>query len=222
MINRSLQVSYVGEPVEPILRNLGNISSTVIVPRFTQVRFVPQTAGQPVLVFDYKRGVWSTFSNMASVSARYMLDNYWWISADGTKVYKETPDLYTDDGTPIVLTLETPEIPVGAGGIQGWGRAYRMALLGDYYSGHVLNVSFAYDHQPNYTDTVHFDTSTGLVTGDTVYQFRCSRLPRSVMQTLRIKITESGTVGQSCAISSIALEVGSKNGLAKLAAQKTV
>jgi hypothetical protein len=97
-----------------------------------------------------------------------------------------------------------------------------MALLGDYYSGHVLNVSFAYDHQPNYTDTVHFDTSTGLVTGDTVYQFRCSRLPRSVMQTLRIKITESGTVGQSCAISSIALEVGSKNGLAKLAAQKTV
>jgi len=222
MINRSLQVSYIGAPVEPLLRDLGPISSTVLVPRFTQVRFVPQTAGKPVLVFDYKRGVWSTFSNMASVSARSMLDSYWWISADGTKVYRETPDAYTDDGAPIVLTLETPEIPVGAGGVQGWGRAYRMALLGDFYSDHVLNISFAYDHQTDYPDSVNFDTKTGLVSGDAVYQFRCSRLPRSVMQTLRIKITESGTVGQSCAISTIALEVGSKNGLAKLASQKTV
>jgi len=222
MINRSLQVTYIGSPIEPILKTLGPMSSSVVVPEYSQVRFVPQTAGKPVLVFDYKRGVWSTFSNMAAVSARSILGAYWWIAADGSKVYREVPDLYTDDGAPIVLTLETPEIPVGLGGVQGWGRAYRMALLGDYYSEHILNISFAYDHAADYTDAVQFDTQTGLIPGDEVYQFRCSRLPRSVMQTLRIKITESGTVGQSCAISSIALEVGSKNGLAKLAAQKTV
>lgn len=222
LLNRSLQVSYVGAPIEPLLKTIPAFSSAVVVPKFMQVRFIPQTAGQPVLVFDYGHGRWSTFSNMSSLSAGLLNGNYWWISADGTKVYQETPDLYLDDGQPIVMTLETPEIPVGAAGTQGWGRAYRMALLGDFYSSHILSVSFAYDHQAAYTDTVQFDTSKGLISGDTVYQFRCSRLPRQVMQTLRLKITESGTLGQSCAISNIAFEVGAKNGLAKLSAQKTV
>jgi hypothetical protein len=97
-----------------------------------------------------------------------------------------------------------------------------MALLGDFFSEHTLQISFAYDHQVAYKDTVNFSTKSGLISGDTVYQFRCSRLPRSVMQALRLKIQDTANVGQSCAISNLVLEVASKNGLAHLSPAKTI
>ena len=222
LLTRSLQVVYIGGPVEPIVLSMGTIASVVVMPGYTELRFVPSTAGKPVLSYDYSFKRWSTFSNMAAVQAREIVGEYWHISADGTLVNKETPGLYLDNGVPIQMTLETAEIPVGAGGAQGWGRAYRMALLGDFYNDFVLNIQFAYDHSNTYTDAVNFSTATGLINGDKVFQFRTSRMPRQVMQTVRLKIQDNGTTGQSCAISNVALEVGSKNGLAKLADQKTL
>lgn len=222
LLTRSLQVTYIGGPVEPLVAELGPISSVVVMPRYTELRLVPSTAGKPVLCYDYGSKRWSTFTNMASAQAREIAGEYWFLSADGSLVNKETRGVYLDNGAPIQMTLETPEIPVGAGGLQGWGRAYRMALLGDFYNDFTLNVQFAYDHSNTYTDAVKFSTAAGLINGDKVFQFRTSRLPRQVMQTLKLKIFDSGTTGQSCAISNIALEVGSKNGLARLADQKTL
>ena len=222
LLTRSLQVSYIGSDVEPIVQTMGTIASVVVMPGFSELRFVPSTAGQPVLCYDYNGKRWSTFSNMAAVQALSVQGNYWFISADGALVNQETPGAYLDNGSPIQMTLETAEIPVGSAGAQGWGRAYRMALLGDFYNDCTLTVQFAYDHANTYTDAVQFSTAVGLINGDTVFQFRASRLPRQVMQTLRLKIQDSGTAGQRCAISNVALEVGSKNGLAKLSAQKTV
>jgi hypothetical protein len=227
LLTRGLEVQYIGTPVEPLVQAMGAISSVVCMPGFTELRFVPATAGQPVLCFDYGANRWSTFSNMASVQAINMIGTYWHIASDGSVVNAETPGVYLDNGAPIVMTLETPEIPVGAGGAQGWGRAYRMALLGDFTSAlspadYALTVQFAYDHSSVYTDAIAFSTAMGLISGDAVYQFRASRLPRQVMQTMRLKITDTGVSGQACGISDLALEVGSKNGLAKLAATKTV
>lgn len=222
LLTRSLQIQYIGSAIEPLANSMGPIASVVTIPNFTETRFIPSTAGNPVLCYDYDGKRWSTFSNMAAVQAASIFGTYWFISADGSLVNQETPGSYTDNGTPIVMTLETPEIPVGAAGAQGWGRAYRMALLGDFYNDFALTVQFAYDHSTVYTDAVTFSTAIGLINGDKVFQFRTSRLPRQVMQTMRLRIQDSGTSGQACAISNIALEVGSKNGLAKLADQKTL
>lgn len=235
LLTRNLQVQYIGAPVESIVATNGPFSSAIVMPGQTQLRLVPAYAsyttpinGSPVtvapsvLVYDYAGNRWSTYSGMASVQAYKMINSYWWISADGLSVNNESVGQYLDNGAPYTMTLETPEIPVGEAGIQGWGRAYRLALLGDFYSAHTLNLSFCYDHAGTYTDTTTFNTSSGLISGDTVYQLRCSRLPRSVMQTVRIKITDSNTTGQSCAISNLVLEVGSKNGIAHLGPAKTV
>lgn len=235
LLNRSLQVQYIGGKVEPLVQTNGPLSSVVVMPNFTELRFIPskssytstylgktQTIAPSVLVYDYAGKRWSTYSNMASVQAVNINNEYWWISADGSLVNRETPGKYLDNGETILMTLETPEIPCGSAGSQGWGRIYRMALLGDFYSAHKLLLSLAYDHQAAYTDTVTFDTKSGLITGDTVYQFRCSRLPRSVMQTLRLKIQDTANVGQSCAISNLVLEVATKNGLAHLSPAKTL
>lgn len=235
LLTRGLQVVYIGGNVEPLVQTNGPLSSVVCMPNFTELRFVPAQSSYDstylgvttkvtpsVLVFDYGAKRWSTFSNMAAVQAVNLNNEYWWISADGSVVNKETPGIYLDNGKPIVMTLETPEIPCGGAGAQGWGRIYRMALMGDFYQDHSLLVQFAYDHQANYKDSVTFNTTSGLIPGDIVYQFRCSRLPRSVMQTLRLKIQDSVNTGPSCAISNLVLEMASKNGLAHLSPAKTL
>jgi hypothetical protein len=235
LLTRQLQVVYIGGNVEPLVQTNGPLSSVVVMPNFTELRFIPAqatatttyqgvTATIPtsVLVYEYAGKRWSTYTNMAATQAVAINNDYWWISADGALVNRETPGQYLDNTQPILMTLETPEIPCGSGGNQGWGRIYRMALLGDFYGAHKLLLSLAYDHQTAYTDTITFDTTSGLIPGDIVYQFRASRLPRSVMQTLRLKIQDTANVGQSCAISSLVLEVASKNGLAKLSPAKTL
>lgn len=235
LLTRQLQVVYIGGNVEPLVQTNGPLSSVVLMPNFTELRFIPAqatatttyqgvTATIPtsVLVYEYLGKRWSTYTNMAATQAAAINADYWWISADGLLVNRETPGQYLDNGQNILMTLETPEIPCGSGGSQGWGRIYRMALLGDFFAAHKLLLSLAYDHQTNYTDTITFDTTSGLIPGDVVYQFRASRLPRSVLQTLRLKIQDTANTGQSCAISSLVLEVASKNGLAKLSPAKTL
>lgn len=259
LLSRGLQVSYVGFPVEPLVQSLTTIASAVVMPKYQQVRFVPSTPGQPVLVYDYLGNRWSTYSNMASVSAANVMGNYWWISTDGTKCNVETPGAFLDAGSDFIpMTLETPEIPMN--GPQGWGRLYRFSLLGEYKSPHTLSVSFAYDHAETYSDVVtysaldanaldptvtdavyydgHSNKKADVVTPPCAEQFRMSRVPRQVMQTVRFMLQDapfSGyymsdgaqvsanlLFGEGCAISNITLEVGQKAIIAKLPGNKTV
>lgn len=158
LLTRGLQVQYVGFAVEPLAQAITTIGSAVVLPKYTQVRFVPSVPGQPVLVYDYQFSRWSTYSSMASVQANTLSGQYWWISADGSTVLQETPGQFLDNGANIMMTVETPELPLA--GIQGWGRAYRMAVLGDFKSSHQMNVSFAYDHSPNYQDQIGYSIAT--------------------------------------------------------------
>lgn len=216
LLTRGLQVQYIGFPIEPIAQSITTIASAVVMPNYQQVRFVPSAQGEPVLVYDYLANRWSTFSHMAAVSATNINGIYWWITADGQTVAQETPGQFSDNGAPIYLTIETPELALA--GIQGWGRAYRMAVLGDAKSSHQLTIEFAYDHRPDYVDTVNYNVAmpddmaaaqvafpagvtltpdTGTNTAVTIVppggpeQFRLSRMPRQRMQSLRVKITDS-------------------------------
>lgn len=258
VLTRGLQVQYIGAPVEPIVQAIDTISSTCVLPQYQQVRFVSNAVGDPVLVFDYINNRWSTYSGMSALACANVLGNYWWISQDGSTCNVETPGAFTDNGAFIPMTLETPEIPMTS--IQGWGRLYRLGVLGEYKSPHILLTSFAYDHAETYTDTVSYsvaDTKSksfvdpaavfydpnsnmkaDIVTAPCAEQFRMSRVPRQVMQTVRIKlqdtpyngyyISDSAQVsydfpaGEGCAISNITLEVGQKAILAKLPGSKTV
>lgn len=210
LLSRGLQVQYVGAPIEPIIQGIAAISSTCVLPQYQQVRFVPSNANDPVLVFDYAYNRWSTYSGMSALACANVLNNYWWISQDGTTCNVETPGKFLDNGNPITMTLETPEIPMST--MQGWGRLYRLGLLGEYKSPHTLLTSFAYDHSQTYTDVVSYsvlDTASttsvpsnaslydpnsnmkaDIVTAPCAEQFRMSRVPRQVMQTARIKLQD--------------------------------
>jgi hypothetical protein len=258
LLTRGLQVQYIGAPIEPIVQAIDTISSTCVLPQYQQVRFISNVPGDPVLVFDYINNRWSTYSNMSALACSNVRGNYWWISQDGSTCNVETPNVFTDNGAFITMTLETPEIPMI--GIQGWGRLYRLGVLGEYKTPHTLTTSLAYDHAETYTDnvyysvmdtgyaqifdpgTVFYDSHTNIkadsVTAPCAEQFRLSRVPRQVMQTVRIMLQDMPFSGyymsdgsrapitvqpdECCAISNITLEVGQKAILAKLPGSKTV
>lgn len=255
LLSRGLQVSYVGFPIEPLVQAITTIGSATVMPQYQQVRFVPSVVGQPVLVYDYLANRWSTYSSMAALSTANVNGNYWWISADGSTCNVETPGAFLDAGTNFIqMTIETPEIPTTS--IQGWGRVYRLAVLGEMKTSHALVVSFAYDHQETYTDNVTYNAASSEDNGGVTYwydnqgqypvayvivpgpeQFRFSRVPRQVMQTLKLKLQDNPLTvyynndaymplqlpfGESCAISNITLEIGQKAILAKLPGSQTV
>ncbi len=253
LLSRGLQVSYVGWPVEPIAQSITTIASATVMPQYQQVRFVPSVAGEPTLVYDYLGNRWSTYSNMSALSSSNVLGNYWWVSANGSTCNIETPGQCLDAGNFVTMTIETPEIPSTA--LQGWGRIYRIGVLGEMKTSHQLTVSFAYDHQEYYTDNIAYNATSSADIGQNLFsdnmgtvpvvyvtvpgpeQFRFSRVPRQVMQTLRLRLQDSPLTvyywndivqplqlpfGESCAISNITLETGQKAILAKLPGSQTV
>lgn len=157
LLSRGLQLQYVGFPIEPYVQSIASITASVILPQYNQVRFMSAVQTDPTLVYDYMFNRWSTFSNTSVTACSTISGAYWCISPDGSTVLMETPGIYSDNGANIIMTLETPELAFA--GIQGWSRAYRMAVLGDFKSSHQLNVSFAYDHSPVYQDQVGYSTA---------------------------------------------------------------
>lgn len=229
-LNRDLRPEYVGLAVD-VLTN--TVVSAQVFPELEHVRFF--TAQGQTLVFDYILSRWSTFSEQPMNSQAFSAGVWYYLTADGTEIRFETPGLYRDGQSGIQLTLQPAWVKPAkivlsqfqsTHSNQGWGRVYRMALLGDFKSQHLLNVAFQFDYNSIIRTTAVFNTKTGLITGDSVYQFRMSRMPRQVMQAVLMTFTDATTgidpLYESCTISNLVYEVGVKSGLAKLPPRKTL
>jgi hypothetical protein len=148
LLGRGLQTQYIGAPVESLTQN-ATVVSSVAIPGTNQVRF--NLSSGITLMYDYYYGQWGTFSTNAISSTLYQgLHTY---INPYSQVLQETPGLYVDDATPVLMSFTTAWInPVG---LQGYQRAYYFYLLGNYLSPHTLTVGVAYD----YSSSI-FQTST--------------------------------------------------------------
>jgi len=227
LLNRALQVSYVGANVEGF--NGLNDTSGDLVGNVNQIRFT--TSDGEALVYDYQIGEWGTFTNHKAVDAAVWLGDYAYLKADG-QVFRETANRFLDGNTKFSLTLRTAWIKVA--GIQGFQRVRRVLILGEFKSGHILTVSVGYDYEDSFPESYSFDTAAILdaveygdsatygadaVYGgveDTVYQFE-RHLARQKCQAIRFEISDvfSGEAGEAFEISSLALMVGVKKGAFK-------
>lgn len=214
-LNRALNLDYVGAYVEGYTET---ITSAQALPAQQHIRFM--TASGRTLVYDPLASRWSTFSGQPTRSSTLFQGTLYYLLWDGSRIRQEVPGIYLDGVNTITFTVETPWVKLA--GIQGWGRAYRMALLGQYRSDHKLQIQLQYDYSAGYTDTLTFSPSVGLISGDQVYQFRMSRLPRQTMQAIKVKLMDTSIIGESCDISTLVFEVGVKAGIAKLPSRKSV
>lgn len=235
LLDRSLQVSYIGAPVEAY--NSYVITSGDLVGYTNQVRFT--TNQGVILVYDYYFGQWSTFPNITAI------DSVNWVGANQKFVYVtptgdaylENTSSFVDNGRPIKLKLTTGWLSFG--GLQNFQRVCRLMILGDYKGSHKLKVSIAYDFNDFYTEETLIDvasiispTAYGAVSpygaeasygGDgTLYQFRI-HLSQQKCEAIKISIedAQSTNYNEGYSISSLNFEVGLKTGQYKLNAART-
>jgi hypothetical protein len=215
IIDRSLTIQYPGESVETLL-SPRTVTAALYVQQLSQARFFLDNG--TVAVYDTVLKRWSTFSNYPGVVSAVLFNTNAAALTSAGVVNVENAG-FTDNGTPITMTIETGWIPVTES-MQGWGRLRRVLVLGTYKSAHNATLSFAYDWD-GYIDSVVFSSAAGLLNGDTVEQWR-TRTKRQVMQSIRLKLIDSSITGESYDIVGLALEQATKSSTAKLPDAKSV
>jgi hypothetical protein len=141
ILRRGFSVEYIGAAVEAY--NDLSITSATLVPNTNEVRFT--TNSDKALIYDYFHKKWTTFTNINAIDALVYDDQYVYLRENG-ELMRETPDLYSDNGSYIKMRLVSSWIQMA--GIQGFQRLYKLLILGSYKSAHSLKVKFAYDFNP--------------------------------------------------------------------------
>jgi len=156
LLSRSLGLEYIGAPVDDF--NHLTITKADMVAKSDEVRFL--TSDGVCLVYNYFRGLWTTFSNHRGLGAAVINNLYYYINSQGasTRLYKQNYSKYDDAGTAINLVLETGWMnPIAA---QNSIRVYRMLILGQYFSPHRIKVSVAYDYDDTYVESSLIDVTS--------------------------------------------------------------
>ena len=219
-LSRGMEIEYIGKEVEEY--NNYTFSSAILDEKRNLVYF--STTDGPALAYDYFTKQWSVFDNYSGNDMTMVDDKICLGTSDGT-IYQENAD-YDDDGNFIKQIIETNWIKMS--GVQNFGRARRLLLLGEFVSKHKMKVSVAYDYEQYYQDEyvltpedaadynittkpANSDLYNGTIDG--VYQWRI-HLAKQKCQAIKIKIedVEDGVDGESFRLSDLTLEVGLKDG----------
>lgn len=218
LIDRGLNISYIGAPVEHF-NNL-TVNAATLVPTKNQVIFF--TEGD-ALVFNYFTQQWATFTNHQGISATVLNNTLYYIRYNND-IFKQSSS-FTDNGSFIRMRIESSWMNFG--GIQGYQRVYRALILGKYRSPHKLVIEAAYNYNSPYLDSKVVDTAD--FTEDSTYgsdspygtntyggtgnkyQLRLDFVQQKC-ESIKIRITESqdSNYGEGLELSNIALVVGSK------------
>ena len=217
-INRGLQVSYIGAPVERWNSNF--ITSGILMKDVNQVRITLDN--NTILVYDYYVDNWATFTGLSAVDSAIWNDTHAFIRDTG-KVMVETPNTYTDDGVTYPMEITTGWMNFG--GVQGFQRLWKSTLLGEFKSPHQLQVSFYYDYNDNAEQTISVTPIAPSTYGSgspygsespyggtfQLYQYEL-RNNRQKCMSVKMKITDvnptAGTLEEGYELSNIRLSYG--------------
>jgi hypothetical protein len=241
LCNRSLQVSYIGAPMEAYVQG-NQVVSAVLMASVNQIRFGLSTG--ITLTYDYFVGQWSVFTNQPQVAAvlyggvQALLTPGITVSgvyqAGTTLVSVEQPGSFSDNGAPIRLLAQTGWL--SGAGLAGFMRLYSIEVTGDYRGAHTLQISAAYDYNPNAAETVQVNAGTlygsgsatfgndatwgsGTPFGGTfptyVFRYDPARQKCTAVQ-ITIQDVQTGLGVEGCALSALTYLVGVKPGLNRL------
>lgn len=237
LLSRSLQTTYIGAPVEDF-NNL-TIVSAQLLDDVNEVRF--STISGNTLVFNYYFNQWSTFTNQFTLDSVIWQTKFLYISTSD-EIRQESSTTFTDAGAAVTLKIATSWVKIS--GLQGFQRAYRATILGEYKTRHHLRLKVFTDYSDTVTQVVEF-TPQGILSVDNnfygdevygvispyggddngVYQFHM-HLKRQKCQAIRFEIEDivdnsldSGTA-ESATFTGISVEVGVKKGQNKLSANR--
>lgn len=226
LINRKLQVSAFGDPVQH-WHNGDWLTSGVAMPERDEVLWMSNLADGYALVFNWHYGMWSTWSEHQGTDIVWVPESDYYIykKDDGSIYYQVTGHVDDVDGYAPELKLETGWYSFA--GIGGFARLKRIMLVAQNISEHELEVKIGYNFDPHWEDTLTFDSTTlqafpasayygdglGASYDDQAYILEVPT-SRQKVTSVRVRISESPRVGTGASfeLAGIAFEVGKKKG----------
>lgn len=215
-LNRGLQTSYIGAPVE--LYNPDFVTSATLMAQNNQVRITLDSS--KVLVYDYFVQSWAVFTQLNAVDSIIWNQKGAFITSEG-KVFIEVPNTYQDDGTPYPLSIETGWLNFS--GIQGFQRLWEFYILGEFKSPHQLQVQVYFDYNNSPSQTIIVDPvipnyygsqspyGSGSYGGTfDLYQYQI-KPNRQKCMSMKVKINDipySGSLEQGYELSNLRIEYG--------------
>lgn len=229
ILNRSLQVEDVGDPVDDF--NSLSYTSAVLVNDEDHVRFT--TREGRILVYDYGEDKWTTFTNLTAESSTMWRDKYVLLKDDGT-VLVQNNSKFKDGDLSYPLKVSTAWIKTA--NLMGAQRIYKGLLLLDRKDDHRLRIKVYYDFDDTAREIFTFDTKDVLKTnyfgegsyygedspygGDVDSKYHVEFKPAIQKCTsIRFEIEDlnpEGTENQGFSLTGLALEVGVKKGTHRL------
>ncbi len=229
LLDRSLSVGYVGADVEEF--NAYDVTSALLIPNKPQVRFTLMTgttlaarvASGRTLVYDFLVGEWSVWRSrslpetMTAVDACIFRGVHTTLMPDEGLVLAESTGFQDYDQNAdgnIELRIVTGWINVGV--LQGFERLYAVMILGEEAGVVTTTVSIAYDYVATVAQTVTGTDDTGLVQR----RFQPARQKCEAFQLTIYDAPDAAAEGLS--LSALALVIGTKRGLNKQPAAKSL
>lgn len=225
LLDRGMSVSFVGDKVRKLVDAYSVITSGVLVPAHTQVRFTCNAsdgASGIVLVFDYTAGAWSHWTlrprgQAVALAGACLHGGVYHVATTGGVVYREDPATWRDDGTFRPLVIESAWAQ-GAGQ-SGWQRMRKIMPLLDVRGAMGLSVTVYRDFAAA-ADQVETWTAAqvaAFVAPDQVV----ARVKTQQGHAYRVRIEDTdpasaGDKGEGYTVAGITLEYGVKRGVTKL------
>jgi hypothetical protein len=164
LLDRSLNTTYVGAPVEPYAL-ASAVKSALLIPGTNQVRFT--MASGVTLMYDYYYQQWATFNGIPGISSCIYNELHTFLDSFG-RVFQETPGVYLDGDIPTIMSFTTGWLNLA--GFQSYQRMYEFALVGTYFSPHILDIRVAFDFQaPTQQSIINPQNFTGVYGSDSLY-----------------------------------------------------
>jgi hypothetical protein len=231
LLDQSLNVSYIGAPVEAF--NSLSWTASLENPQDNQIIFTSSSG--IALIFDYYFKQWATWTNHYATSCAIYNNLFAFLTPSG-EVFVQNRNAWTDAGSPIFLSWTLPNLSFA--GLQGFQRVFRCFILGSYKGIHSLNVSVAYDFNDSSTQTTTIFPSNGLSTwgSDTnwgssspwgggsyqIYEFRVDfNIQKCTSIRLQVSDNQASSYNEGYSISSVVFEVGILPGANRLPVSNT-
>jgi hypothetical protein len=237
LIDRQLNVTWLGNSVTDLLATYPTITSGVLVASKNEVRWTCDDGETGiVLVYDYLHRIWfarkyTDTSDTLAASVRFvdakLDDGVYTLLTAGGQVYRETSAHHLD-GSSVgsyverdVLLAPISSQPGRAGwsnANMGWSRMKDVTLMGTSQTPHDIEVSFAQDFSSAFNQTKRFNSGTEVTTPGPLEKCRVT-LTRQKCAAVQIRIRDlaptDGNIGTGAGpiLEALALRVSTIDGL---------
>ena len=206
VLGRDLQLNFAGEAVKDLTGQFPEVTSAVLVPSETQVRFTvrdPVAGAGAVLVYDFSQGAWTRWDVRRRLLAPVLLDpvgacvhkDVYYILASNGIVYREDPTTHYDS-TNVYVPLRIESGWLQAAQQSGWQRVRQVAASCRRVDPHNLTVSL-YQEFDSTTPTQTFQWTEATISAQKLVELVVMRVRQQKCTAFKIAIEDTASAGSN-------------------------